>query len=330
MINVIAIKGYGIGANCKITTYADQRITYSFGNGRNNYCLTASYDPANPNKIYIDRVEKAECLIDLKLEDIQESTAKLVKLALYTMYHDKPDIKQITLKDDSYLYCNGKSGPKISIAHDYILKYNQTWYQKKFGAVLPGFISFGETQINVIPGSPMDIYIRSISNLDKPCITFEEITEKFHEIKKHRDEYVSSISPRDFMNKLRTKFVLSDFCKEGASWFKRYIDFLQINMFYDLWYIPVDTIKTPTGYEKYEPSAKNKSRILQGGKRKFTIKMKSRGITQSAQLRRLRLKPLNTVPLKRSTLATGRVRVPYSGITSHHEEDGLGLSIGDL
>jgi hypothetical protein len=289
MIRLIAIKGYGIGANCKITTYSDNRVTYSFGNGRNNYCLTASYDPANPDNIYIDRVEKAECLIDVNIEDIEDATAKLVRLALYTMYQDKPSIKRITLKDDSYLYCNGSSGPKISIAYDYILKYNQTWYQKKFGALLPGFISEnGEMientklikisiddspkMVHVIDGSPMDIYLTSILNLDKPCITYEEITDNFYEIKRHRNEYELSASPRDFIEKLRKKYDIVTFCKEGATWFKRYIEFLQVKLFYDLWYIPVSSIKMPTGFVITEPSAKNKSRILQGGKRNRTKK----------------------------------------------------------
>ena len=294
MIHVIAIRGYGIGANCKITTYADQRVTYSFGNGRNNYCLTAAYDPANPDTIYIDRVEKTECFINLKVEDIQEGTAKLVRLALYTMYQDKPDIKGITLKDDSYLYCNGDSGPKISIAYDYILKYNQTWYQKKFGALLPGFISSGEIH-TIQPGSPMDLYTTSILNLDKPCITYEEITERFHEIKKHRIEYESSVSPRDFIKKLRNKYEPTAFCVEGASWFKRYIDFLQIRIFYDLWYIPVSAIQKPTNYEVIEPSARNKSRIIQGGNRNRTKKSNE-----------------------------------WSGIISFREEDGLGLTWKDI
>lgn len=294
MIRVIAIKGDGIEANCKITTYVDQRITYSFGNGRNNFCLTASYDPTKPDRIYIDRVEKADCLIGAKLEDMDEGTAKLVRLALYTMYQDKPHIKCITLKDDSYLYCHGISGPKISMAHDYLLKYNQTWYQKKFGAVLPGFRQEGQLD----PGSPMELYQVSILNLDKPCITYEEITEKFHEIKKHRLEYESSVSPRDFMNKLRTKYEKTAFCKEGASWFKRYIDFLQINIFYDLWHVPVENIQRPTLYKIYEPDAKNKERILQGGSKR-----------RSSRRRR---------------------RINHSGIIPFHDEEGLGLTWNDV
>jgi len=289
MIRVIAIKGYGVGSNCKITTYSDQRVTYSFGNGRNNYCLTASYDPTDPDKIYIDRVEKAECLIDIKLKDVQEATATLVRIALYTLYQDKPHIKRVTLKDDSYIYCEGTSGPKISMAYDYLIKYNQTWYQKKFGALLPGFITdHGKSipmkidgtdrVVHVEPGSPMDLYLTSISNLDKPCITYEEITEKFYEIKKYRAEYQSSRTPRDFINTLRATYNQTAFCKEGASWFKRYIEFIQINLFYDLWYIPVSAIQRPTNYKVDEPSATNKARILQGGKRNRTHKSKKSGI----------------------------------------------------
>lgn len=311
MTHVIAVKGNGIGTNCKITTYSDKRISYSFGNGRNNYCLTASYDPDNPDMIYIDRVEKSECIINMKIEDIQEGTAKLVRLALYTLYQAKPDIKRLTLKDDSYIYCSGISGPKISISYDYILKYNQTWYQKKFGALLPGFISIGseshgkahrididgvKTTMYVDSGSPMDIYLTSLSNLDKPCMTYDEISEKFSEIKKHRIEYESSISPRDFMNKLRKKYNNNyDFCMEGDKWFKRYIEYLQIKIFYDLWYIPVSAIQKPTNYEITEPSAKNKLRILQGGKRNNTKKLNKR-----------------------------------SGIMSFSDESGLGLTWNDV
>lgn len=284
---VITIKGKGIGANCKITTYPNQNASYSFGNGRNNYCLTASYDHSQPDLIYIVQVEKSECLLDVKHDDIQEATVKLVKLALYTMYHHRPSISRFTLRDDSHLYCNGSSGPKMSLSFDYLIKYNQTWYQRKFGAVLPGFISYEtsshhnsipidfdgkQIHICIIPNSPMYIYVTSIFNLDKPCVSYEEITERFYEIKRFRTEYESSISPRTFIQTLRNTLPINEFCMESAKWIKRYMEYLQIKLFYDLWYIPVDTIDRTANYKIVEPTMKNKSRILQGGKRNRTYK----------------------------------------------------------
>jgi hypothetical protein len=295
MIHIVTINGNDISVNCKITTYADQRVTYSFGNGRGKYCLTASYDPKKSDEIYIDRVERTDCIRNQKGKNIQEGTTKLVRLAIYTLYQYKPDIQRITLKDDSYLYCYGNSGPKISIAYDYLLKYNQTWYQKKFGAVLPGFLKYDmddldkskkiqmeidgdQTVFHVIPGSPMDLYLSSISNLDQPCVTYEEIIEKFPEIKKHHQEYESSVSPRDFINQIRKKYEQTEFCKEGSSWFKRYLDLLKIKMFYDLWYIPVYAISIPTNYEVIEASDKNKNNIMKGGKLNRTRKVKKGGV----------------------------------------------------
>ena len=90
------------------------------------------------------------------------------------------------------------------------------------------------------------------------------------------------------------KYEQSAFCKEGALWFKRYIEFLQISIFYDLWYIPVESIEIPMDYEIIEPSVKNRNRIMQGGKRNCTKKS------------------------------------AHSGIMSFREEDGLGLSWKDI
>jgi hypothetical protein len=286
---VITIKGYGIGSNCKITTYSNQNISYSFGNGRNNYCLTASYDHSDPSVIYIVQVEKAECLLDHKHNDVEEATVKLVRLALYTIYQCNPSIQRFTVRDDSHLYCNGMSGPKMSLSFDYLIKYNQTWYQRKFGAVLPGFISYEnhkdsisiqiegkQTFIHVTPNSPMDIYLKSILLLDHPCITYDEISDRFYEIKRFRIEYETARTPRDFIQTLRKKLSKTDFCMESAKWVKRYIEFIQVKIFYDLWYIPVSTINIPTHYEITEPSAKNKARILHGGKRNYTRNAKNR------------------------------------------------------
>ncbi len=147
LISGYEISGYNMKLYCKITEYGIDtdyyKCTMSFGSGFRKFCLIASYSKQKPYEIYIDRIEKKDlCIINDKLSNFIDGTVKLVKIALWTMKQMYPHVKKYTLKDDSQIYCDGEnSEDSMHMAYDYILKYNETWYQKKFNAELSGFIS---------------------------------------------------------------------------------------------------------------------------------------------------------------------------------------------
>jgi len=199
----------------------------------------------------------------------------------------KPDIQRFTLKDESHIFCNGANGPKISLSHETILKYNQTWYQQKFGAVLPGFISMHTeplaakeedyitqltisiqdrpTTFRVMKDSLMQFYLESLAILDMPCEPFDTITDKISALKKYKEDYEVAHSPRDFMKRLRERFSKEQYCKEGILWYQGYMDYLRIRIFYDAWYIPVDAIKKPIEFQAAKMTVHNVERVLSGG-----------------------------------------------------------------
>ena len=271
------ILGYGMKTYCKVenTTYDDpvhNKTSYSFGSGRRSFCMTAACKSLSTHAIYIDRVENhQDCLLDQKkLVDVEEGTAKLVRIGLYTMHILNPAIEKFTLTDDSHLYCNGgTSGPKMSLAYESILKYNQTWYQQKYGAVLPGFLSRSVSPMNeeknnyesipifineidiifyVIKDSVMSVYLKSLAILDLSCEPFDSIITSFSAIKSYRAEYNAASSPRDFMKRLREKYSKAQYCLEGFRWYRAYMEYMGIKLYDDAWYIPVNALQKQDDY----------------------------------------------------------------------------------
>lgn len=232
---------------------------------------------------------------------ITEPTVKLVRIGLYEMYRTKPTITRFTLKDDSNLYCNGADyGQRISMAYESLLKYNQTWYQQKFGAVLPGFVSMElqqdttaititinhtPTTFYVKPDSLMFYFLQSLSNMDLPSTPYPSMIHTVPGIKKIQTEYESAQTPREFMRNVRAVFTSSNgkFDKEGycyavAPWFSFYMNTLRIPLYYDAWYIPVTTVKQPDGFKEDTMEHANALRILTGGRRKTRTKRTQWGI----------------------------------------------------
>jgi len=127
--------------------------------------MISKYDVKNPDSIYIDRIENnTSCL--LEKGDSNERTVKLVRIGLYEMLRLKPSITRFTLKDDSNIYCNGSTRERISMSYESLLKYNQTWYQQKFGAILDGFISQTPNIDSVQPENNIEHIIIPISGIN--------------------------------------------------------------------------------------------------------------------------------------------------------------------
>ena len=293
------LHGYGVTTYCKIIEYnsndpINYRRTFAFGTTMKQWCLTAACRTAQPDHIYIDRVEAHNtCFIDDK--PLEESTVKLVRLALYVMYIMTPTIDRFTLKDDSHIYCNGKDyGPKISLAYETIFKYNQTWYQQKFGAILDGFISqtpninsvqpedniehviISISGINnlfrVRPRSMMSSYLKSLSILDSRCDVYDDIITSCPFIKDYETEYKIATSPRDFMKRIRNKFTKEQYCLNVINWLESYMNFLQIVIYYDSWHIPINNIQIPKGFKDNNMNNDRVKKLLVGGKTRKNYK----------------------------------------------------------
>ena len=223
--------GYDVSTYCKISeTYVNDPIQYkcdvAFGTGLKKFCMISKYDVKNPDSIYIGRVENnTSCL--LEKGDSNERTVKLVRIGLYEMLRLKPSITRFTLKDDSNIYCNGSTGERISMSYESLLKYNQTWYQQKFGAILPGFVSSTTKpleesadgiikiimQINSVlttflvkTESSMFYFLQSLSNMDRPSTPYESIIQELPRLASFQNEYESANTPREFMANVRAKY----------------------------------------------------------------------------------------------------------------------------
>lgn len=278
-VRVNPIHGNGIDTYCKLTQYeysdaTRNKYTFSFGTGPRRFCLVVAINGEDYSSAYIDRVDRIEkCSKGTGMTDIADAMVKFVSLGLYTIKRMCPWVKRFTLKDDSKLVCNGSNGPSIRLSYDYLIKYNMTWYQKKFGAQLD---------------SPMkELFVKSLEGLDKPCVVFESILEDFPELEPYRDIYESSNSPREFLTRVRSQFPdPASFCRGVTSWFDRYMGTLRIRLFMDSWFISVEDMREPVGFRVDRPVDEW---VLNGGgggrtRRKKTVRGRKRQTTRSQPL----------------------------------------------
>ncbi len=242
------IRGNGLHLYCKIIEYGIDtdyyKCTMLFGTGMRKFCLTASYDKKNPYEIYIDRVEKHDvCILDGRLSNVGDGTAKLVKIALWTMKQLYPHVKQYTFKDTSQIHCDGEqSNDRMHMGYDYILKYNQTWYQKKFKAELDSEI-YAEK------------FNKSLKALDEHIVPLDLVKDIFPEfIEQYKQEYESSNTPRDFINKLRKKHG-KEYCNIVGRWLNGYMEYLRIIIYTDSWLIKENNITKPANFKAIKLSS---------------------------------------------------------------------------
>ena len=302
-VRVNPIQGNGIDTYCKISQYeyadgSKNKYTFSFGTGPRRFCLIVSIDGMDYSSAYIDRVDRLEkCSRGRGLTEIVEGMIKFVHLGLHVITKMCPWVKRFTLKDDSKTICNNVSGPSIRLAYDYLLKYNMTWYQKKFGAQLDGLVReekvdkevetlslTGYEEVRVSKGSLMYQFLTSLKILDEPCKEFTLIRDLFPELDEYRDIYENARSPRDFLTQVRSRFPdPSSFCKGVYKWFDRYMGSLRIQLFMDSWFIPVDHVQEPVGFTVGKSVEESVFNSYRGGTRKIN-KGKKRGQTRSQPL----------------------------------------------
>lgn len=267
MITVYKVKGYSMDIYCKVSKFPQYgggfKNTISFG-GKNSFCLVSKISDDKPSVCYIDRVERnSACVIDGTLEE-KGGTEILVKIALWTIKQLFPEVKRFTLQDDSNILCekNGKIH-KISLGFDYIIKYNQTWYQSKFNAKLPNVaIHLDDMPIN-------DEFNNSLKILDQPLQKFDTIPLTNSLFISTKEIYNSSSTPRNYINNLRSVYG-NNYCFMVSEWFSHYMGYLGIKLHQDLWYIDADSIEEPDKFTIQE--TKN---TVRGGFRRKTIKKRN-------------------------------------------------------
>jgi hypothetical protein len=245
------VKAFRKSFYCKVSKLGEA-VTLSFG-GKNTYCISMSLNLKTPVEAYLDRVEYDEaCVKDGSLVH-KDGTIHMLKAALATLKYLFPDVKIITLIDDSHIYCEkGSKLFKLNLAYDYILKYNQTWYQNKFSAYLdePYNRDFNE----------------SIKVFDKPITPFELVISAVPFLEKYKEIYTNSESPREFINILRREYGIQ-YCYEVGTWLSRYIMYLRINIFQDKWKIDTRSIEIGSDYS-IQPTTDS----IRGGGRSRTRK----------------------------------------------------------
>jgi hypothetical protein len=228
-------------------------VTLSFG-GVRSFCVVIAIK--SESIAYIDRVEFDEfCSASGKLQE-NKGIETILKCALWFTLQKYPTLRRFTLEDDSHIYCIKKSRQhKLSLSYDYIVKYGQTWYEKKFGATLPEITLYD--------------YKKSQDVLDKPPAPFESISKSISGLKSHEELYRSAKSPREFIDSLRTSMGHHTYCMEVGKWLTHYMELLNVQNFKREWFIPADIVKKPSEYEMKELETEPK---LGGGRRMKTRK----------------------------------------------------------
>jgi hypothetical protein len=162
-------------------------------------------------------------------------TSQMITLGVWTFHTLFPSIKKLEFIDDSHIYCEeGSKVHKLNLAYDYIIKYNQTWYQRLFRALL---------------SEPyMSDYMKSLQVLDEPLRPFELQKLSMVYLIPYETIYKHSISPRDFIQNLRSHYK-KRYCYEVGPWIDRYFMTLRINTFKQHWYINVDLVSTSSDFK---------------------------------------------------------------------------------
>lgn len=271
-VSLYKISGFDIKLYCKVTEsfVPNYKSSFAFGTAPKNFCLTACYDILKPTVIYIDRVEKNNlCVIDGKLTNYDRGTVKLVKVALLALKQFRPDIEKFTLFDDSQIYCEeGSKLFKLSMSFDYISKYNETWYQRQFGAELPG----SKQDVNTMFGS----YHESLRILDEPILDYILIIDRFPQFAELKNEYIASKTPRQFIHNLRSKLG-NNFCFDVGKWLNQYMRFLQIKLYAEDWFITAQNVKDLPNFKiENVDNLNDPFRVRGGGKTKKVLRNKRR------------------------------------------------------
>ena len=211
--------------------------TFTFG-GLDEVCIVISLKNIHSDSAYIDRIEyNKACVKDGSLEQ-GKGTFQMIHLGLWTFHILFPSITKLVFIDDSHIYCEeGSKVYKLNLAYDYIIKYNQTWYQRWFRAILP---------------EPyMTEYMKSIKILDEPLRSFELQKISMPYLIPYETIYKSSKSPREFIKSLRTTYK-DHYCFIVGAWIDHYFMTLRVDTFKRHWLINIDLLSTSSDFKMSE------------------------------------------------------------------------------
>ncbi len=231
------VKAFDKSFYCKVSPFQNYNKTISaivsFG-GKDQYCVVIALKDITKDTGYIDHVEyNKACVKDGSLVP-NKGLSDLVNTCLYTLSKQFPNITTLYLTDDSHIYCQeGSKTHKLSLAHDYILKYNQTYYEKRYGAQLPADV--------------YEKYKTSLQVLDEPLISHDYIIQFVPQLTSYKEIYDSSTSPRNFLQTLRTLYGVR-YCYEVGPWLRTYMNNLKINIHEKEWFIIPQNIARPKNY----------------------------------------------------------------------------------
>lgn len=172
--------------------------------GNKKACIVLSIDKETyiPNLDTLEFDEEKCTLNEIKLEP-SKGTILMLKTALKFLCIKFPNIKKITLTDNSFIECF--TNVRVKLYDVYLAKYGLTWYESKFN-VVPDIIS--KKKIEYYD------YLNELNNiLESPIvIDYNEFMEKYmipikvNNMKKLHSIYNTSKSWRDFITKLSNEF----------------------------------------------------------------------------------------------------------------------------
>jgi hypothetical protein len=236
-----SVRGFGMQFHCKVSTFANpytnvNKTTITFGS-RTATCVTFGISNSEPHIALMNfLISDDECFSPGSVIERGDKTYKMTLCALYTVLQLFPDIETFTFTDDSHIYCvKDSTYYKMSLAADYIFKYGQTWYEKKFGARLP------EPYYTE--------YKKQMHLLDAPLAPYD--SDALPYLNQYKDIYNASKSPRELIAKIRNH-EKGNYCMAVSKWLHQYLMVHDSKAFLysNLWYILSSTIRDtpPTSY----------------------------------------------------------------------------------
>lgn len=223
---------------CKVTPNKNYdstvRATVSFC-GKDQSCVMISLRDITKNIGYIHKIDyNQSCVKDGSLLQ-NKGLFEHINTCLYTFSKHFPDITTLYVTDDSHIYCQEDTNEcHLSLAHDYILKYNQTYYEKKYGAQLPADV--------------YEKYKTSLQELDEPLVPYEYHIQILPQLESYKEIYESSSSPRNFLQTLR-EIYKDRYCYEVGPWLRKYLErTLHVTHYEKEWFINPQNITRPKNY----------------------------------------------------------------------------------
>jgi hypothetical protein len=238
---------------CKVIQYFGN-YTITVG-GKKGYCLLVIINKTSPTEAYIrDIAYDDACAKDGNLEKMG-GIYTLIACGLYCIKEKIRNIQRFSLTDASHIQCiKGSQQYKMDLAYDSILKYNQTWYQRRFHATLP-------------PTS-LSKFEASLKRLDMGLPDFKYFVSIIPSTLK--DIYLHTKTPREFIETIRSTYK-ENYCFQVAFWLDSFLEMCGIHLYRDEWYIPIDAVVAPEDYSVEETQDGGGGRRLTRKKRNFRL-----------------------------------------------------------